>query len=246
MAKRRKTKVQKVSATINPTAAAADIGAREIYVAVPVERSDSPVRRFGTFTDDLKQLVAWLVELKITTLALEATSVYWIPLAELLEDAKIEVCLVNPRHAQNVSGRKSDVMDCQWLQYLHSVGLLRAAFRPAGHVRGVRALWRHRDALVRQCGWYIQHMHKALDQMNLQIHHVLTDLTGVTGTAIVEAILQGQRDPRVLAAFRDKRVKATGRVAQRLRCRRLIRSWWTFRSPDRRRERLMRCDEPGA
>jgi len=209
MPRRRKTKIQKIRPTINPSAAAADIGAREIYVAVPVELAASPVRRFGTFTDELKQLVAWLVELKITTVAMEATSVYWIPLAELLEEARIEVCLVNPRHVQNVSGRKSDVMDCQWLQYLHSVGLLRAAFRPAAHVRGVRALWRHREALVRQCGWYIQHMHKALDQMNLQVHHVLTDITGVTGTAIVEAILAGERDPRVLAAFRDKRVKAT-------------------------------------
>lgn len=209
MPRHRKTKVQKITPTINPYAAAADIGAREIYVAVPVELAQSPVRRFGTFTDELKQLVGWLVELKITTVALEATSVYWIPLAELLEEAKIAVCLVNPRHVQNVSGRKSDVMDCQWLQYLHSVGLLRAAFRPEAHVRGVRALWRHRDALVRQCGWYIQHIHKALDQMNVQVHHVLTDITGVTGTAIVEAILSGQRDPRVLASFRDKRVKAT-------------------------------------
>lgn len=209
MARRRKTKVQKIQPTINPHAAGADIGAREIYVAVAVELTASPVRRFGTFTDELKQLVAWLSELKITTVALEATSVYWIPLAELLEEAKIEVCLVNPRHVQNVSGRKSDVMDCQWLQYLHSVGLLRAAFRPAAQVRAVRALWRHRDALVRQCGWYIQHMHKALDQMNVQVHHVLTDITGVTGTAIVEAILAGQRDPEVLARFRDKRVKAT-------------------------------------
>jgi transposase len=209
MARRRKTKVQKITPTINAYAAGVDIGAREIYVAVAVERSNTPVRRFGTFTEELKQIVAWMVELKITTVALEATSVYWIPLAELLEEAKIEVCLVNPRHVQNVSGRKSDVMDCQWLQYLHSVGLLRAAFRPAALVRGVRALWRHRDALVRQCGWYIQHMHKALDQMNVQVHHVLTDITGVTGTAIVEAILAGQRDPRVLAGFRDKRVKAS-------------------------------------
>jgi transposase len=209
MARRRKTKVQKIRPTINPHAAAADIGAREIYVAVPVELADSPVRRFGTFTEELKQLVAWLTQLKVTTVALEATSVYWIPLAELLEDAKIEVCLVNPRHVQNVSGRKSDVMDCQWLQYLHSVGLLRAAFRPAAAVRGVRALWRHREALVRQCGWYVQHMHKALDQMNVQVHHVLTDITGVTGAAIVEAILSGERDPQVLARFRDKRVKAT-------------------------------------
>jgi transposase len=209
MARRRKTKVQKIRPTINPSAAAADIGAREIYVAVPVELSPTPVRRFDTFTDQLKALVAWLVELKITTVALEATSVYWIPLAELLEEAKIAVCLVNPRHVQNVSGRKSDVMDCQWLQYLHSVGLLRAAFRPAAEVRAVRALWRHRSALVRQTGWYIQHLHKALDQMNLQVHHVLTDITGQTGTAIVEAILAGERDPKKLAAFRDPRVKAS-------------------------------------
>jgi len=209
MARRRKTKVQKIRPTINPTAAAADIGAREIYVAVPVELSPTPVRRFETFTDELKALVAWLVELKITTVALEATSVYWIPLAELLEEAGIAVCLVNPRHVQNVSGRKSDVMDCQWLQYLHSVGLLRAAFRPAAEIRAVRALWRHRAALVRQTGWCIQHVHKALDQMNLQIHHVLTDITGLTGTSIVEAILAGERDPKKLAAFRDRRVKAS-------------------------------------
>jgi transposase len=209
MPKRRKTKVQKVQPKINPFAAAADIGAREIYVAVPVELSDNPVRRFGTFTDELKQLVAWLVELKITTVAMEATSVYWIPLAELLEEAKIVVCLVNPRHVQNVSGRKSDVMDCQWLQYLHAVGLLRGAFRPAAEVRAVRALWRHRDALVRQSGWYVQHLHKALDQMNVQVHHVLADITGVTGIAMVEAILKGQRDPKVLASYRDNRVKAS-------------------------------------
>jgi len=140
---------------------------------------------------------------------MEATSVYWIPLAELLEEAKIEVCLVNPRHVKNVPGRKSDVMDCQWLQYLHSVGLLRGAFRPVAEVRAVRALWRQRDALVRHSSWHIQHIHKALDQMNLQVHHVLSDITGQTGTAIIEAILQGERDPAALARHRDPRVKAT-------------------------------------
>jgi transposase len=212
MARVRKTKVQKIQPVINPHAAGADIGAREIYVAVAMELSATPVRQFGTFTEDLRQLVAWLVELKVRTVALEATSVYWIPLAELLEEAKIEVCLVNPRHVQNVSGRKSDVIDCQWLQYLHSVGLLRAAFRPSAEVRGVRALWRHRDALVRQSGWHVQHMHKALDQMNLQVHHVLADLMGVTGTAIVEAILQGERRAEVLAGFRDPRVKASAQT----------------------------------
>lgn len=207
--KSRKTKVQKIHPTINPHAAGADIGAREIYVAVPVDQTDNPVRRFGTFTAELQQLVAWLVECAITTVAMEATSVYWIPLAEMLEEADITVCLVNPRHVKNVPGRKSDVMDCQWLQYLHSVGLLRAAFRPAASVRAVRALWRHREALVRQSGWHVQHLHKALDQMNVQVHHVLTDITGVTGTAIVEAIIAGERDPRKLARHRDKRVKAT-------------------------------------
>lgn len=205
----RKTKVQKIHPTINAHAAGADIGAREIFVAVPVERTEHPVRCFGTFTNQLQQLVAWLQECQITTLAMEATSVYWIPLAELLEEANITVCLVNPRHVKNVPGRKSDVMDCQWLQYLHSVGLLRAAFRPCAEVRAVRALWRHRDALVRQSGWHVQHLHKALDQMNVQVHHVLTDITGVTGTAIIEAIIAGDRDPQKLAGLRDKRVRAS-------------------------------------
>ena len=209
MPRARKTKVQRVQPVINPHAAGADIGAREIYAAIPVELDERPVRRFDTFTEDLQKLVAWLTERGITTLAMEATSVYWIPLAELLEAAGIEVCLVNPRHVKNVPGRKTDVVDCQWLQYLHAVGLLRAAFRPPAHVRAVRALWRHRDALVRHSAWHIQHMHKALDQMNLQIHHVIADITGKSGTAIIESILAGRRDPAALAELGDKRLRAT-------------------------------------
>jgi transposase len=209
MPRKRKTKVQTIQPVINPHAAGADIGAREIYVAVPTALTPEPVRCFPTFTEDLRALVAWLQSFGIKTVAMEATSVYWIPLAELLEEAKIEVCLVNPRHVKNVPGRKTDVMDCQWLQYLHSVGLLRGAFRPAAEVRGVRALWRQRDALVRHSSWHIQHVHKALDQMNLQVHHVLADITGQTGTAIIEAILQGERDPVTLAKHRDQRVKAS-------------------------------------
>jgi transposase len=205
----RKAKTARVSPVLHPHAAGADIGAREIYVALPADATDTPVRRFDTFTEDLRKLVCWLQEHGVTTLAMEATSVYWIPLAELLEEAGIEVCLVNPRHVKNVPSRKTDVADCQWLQYLHSVGLLRAAFRPAAEVRSVRALWRHRDALVRHSAWHIQHMHKALDQMNLQIHHVIADLTGKSGTDIVEAILSGQRDPAALAALGDKRLKAS-------------------------------------
>jgi transposase len=209
MPRKRKTKVQTIQPVINPHAAGADIGAREIYVAVPMALSPEPVRCFSTFTEDLRALVAWLLSLEIKTVAMEATSVYWIPLTEMLEEAGIEVCLVNPRHVKNVPGRKTDVMDCQWLQYLHSVGLLRGAFRPAAEVRAVRALWRQRDALVRHSSWHIQHIHKALDQMNLQVHHVLADITGQTGTAIVEAILKGERDPALLAQHRDQRVKAT-------------------------------------
>lgn len=194
--------------TLQPNAAGADIGAREIYVAVPPERDASPVRCFGTFTDQLRALVEWLRQCRIETLAMEATGVYWIPLAEMLEEAGIAVCLVNPRHVKNVPGRKTDVQDCQWLQYLHSVGLLRAAFRADAEIRPLRVLWRHRDALVRQSAWHIQHIHKALDQMNVQIHHVIADITGVTGMAIVEAILAGQRDPAHLASLRDKRIKS--------------------------------------
>lgn len=209
MSRKRKTKVQNIQPVINPHAAGADIGAREIYVAVPPALTAEPVRCFPTFTENLRELVAWLQAFGIKTVAMEATSVYWIPLAELLEEAGIEVCLVNPRHVKNVPGRKTDVMDCQWLQYLHSVGLLRGAFRPAAEVRAVRALWRQRDAWVSHSSWHIQHMHKALDQMNLQVHHVLTDITGQTGTAMVEAILKGERDPAVLAKHRDPRVKAS-------------------------------------
>ena len=194
--------------TMQPNAAGVDIGAREIYVAVPADRAAAHIRCFGTFTDQLRELVQWLRECRIDTVAMEATSVYWIPLAEMLEEAAIAVCLVNPRHVKNVPGRKTDVQDCHWLQYLHSVGLLRAAFRAPVEVRPIRVLWRHRDALVRQSAWQVQHIHKALDQMNVQIHHVIADITGATGTAIVEAILAGQRDPAHLAALRDKRLRA--------------------------------------
>jgi transposase len=194
--------------TLQPNAAGADIGAREIYVAVPPDRSTPCVRCFGTFTDQLRALVAWLRECRIDTVAMEATSVYWIPLAELLEEAGIAVCLVNPRHVKNVPGRKTDVLDSQWLQYLHSVGLLRAAFRAPAEVRPIRVLWRHRDALVRQSAWQVQHIHKAFDQMNVQLHHVIADITGATGTAIVEAIIAGRRDPAYLATLRDKRLRA--------------------------------------
>lgn len=212
MPRKRKTKVQVIQTVVRTDAAGVDIGAREIYAAVPPALSAEPVRSFPTFTADLRQLVEWLNRLGIKTVAMEATSVYWIPLAELLEEAGIEVCLVNPRHVKNVPGRKTDVMDCQWLQYLHSVGLLRGAFRPPAEIRPIRTLWRHRAALVRRASCQTQHIHKALDQMNLQVHHVLADINGDTGSAIIAAILAGERDAAKLVQYRDRRVKASPQV----------------------------------
>jgi hypothetical protein len=140
---------------------------------------------------------------------MESTGVYWIPLFQILESRGFQVCLVNAQHVRHVPGRKSDVMDCQWLQYLHSVGLLKASFRPEQDVCAVRSLLRHRESLVQMACVHVQHMHKALDQMNLQIHHVISDITGVTGLAIVDAIVAGKTNPRELAKLRDPRIKAS-------------------------------------
>jgi transposase len=190
-------------------AAGIDIGATEIYVAVPADRDSEPVRSFQTFTEDLMVLADWLMRCRIRTVAMESTGVYWIPLMQILEARAIEVYLVNARYAKNVPGRKTDVSDCQWLQYLHSVGLLKASFRPAAEVCAVRSLLRHRDNLVGLASHHVQHMQKALDQMNLQLHHVISDVTGTTGLAIIDAILAGKRDVNELARLRDPRVRAT-------------------------------------
>jgi len=195
--------------TLHPHAAGIDIGATQIQVAVPHDADPKPVRTFSTFTDDLLKLRDWLKACGVKTLAMESTSVYWIALFQILEAAGLEVCLVNARHCKNLPGRKSDVSDCQWLQYLHSVGLLRASFRPPEHICAIRSLLRHRAALVRYAATHVQHLQKALTQMNLQIHNVISDLTGVTGLAILDAILAGQRDPQQLAALKDHRIKAS-------------------------------------
>ena len=194
---------------LHPDAAGIDIGAPEISGCVPLDRDPEPLRRFGTFTADLLALAMWLRQCGVTTVAMEATGVYWIPLYQLLESRKFQVCLVNARHVKHVPGRKSDVQDCQWLQYLHSVGLLRASFRPPETVCAVRSLLRHRDTLVRLAAAHTQHIQKALNQMNLQLHHVLSDITGITGLAILDALLAGERDPHVLAQHRDPRLKAS-------------------------------------
>ena len=193
---------------IEPNAAGIDVGATEIFVAVPPDRDRQPVRSFKTFTDDLRQMAAWLVQCGITTVAMESTGVYWIPPHEVLEEAGIRVCLVDSKHVKHVPGRKSDVSDCQWLQYLHSVGLLRASFRPESEIRAIRALSRHRSSLIEIASVHVQHMHKALTQMNLQIHHVLSDITGLSGMAIIEAIVAGERSPVRLAALCNQRVRS--------------------------------------
>jgi transposase len=194
---------------LNLNAAGVDIGATEIYVAVPGDRDPQPVRCFPTFTEDLHAAAAWLKACHIETVAMESTGVYWIPLFQILEARGFKVFLVNAHHVKNVPGRKSDVSDCQWLQYLHSVGLLRGSFRPEQAVCSVRSILRHRDSLVQMGSSHVQHMQKALDQMNLQLHHVISDITGTTGIAILEAILAGERNPHTLAALRDRRIKAS-------------------------------------
>ena len=195
--------------TIDPNAAGIDIGATEIYIAVPVDRDPHPVRCFSTFTEDLMAAADWLQRCRVATVAMESTGVDWIPLFQILEARGLKVCLVNARHVKNVPGRKSDVCDCQWLQHLHSAGLLRPSFRPSSQVCAVRSLVRYRDSLVQLSAVHLQHMQKALDQMNLQLHHVISDLGGKTGMAIIEAILAGERDPHQLAKLRDPRTHAS-------------------------------------
>ena len=194
---------------IEPNAAGIDIGATEIYVAVPADRDAEPIRSFPTFTVDLERLADWLEQCQIRTVAMESTGVYWIPLFQILEKRKIEVRLVNAHHVKNVPGRKTDVSDCQWIQHLHSVGLLRGSFRPDDEICAIRSLWRHRDNLIQLTTLHLQHMQKALDQMNLQIHHVISDLDGTTGLAIMDAILAGERDPLKLAQLRHPRIRAS-------------------------------------
>src|SRR5450631_4594770 len=193
---------------LEANAAGIDIGAREIFVAVPPDRDEHPVRVFSTFTEDLVKMAQWLVSCGVTTVAMESTGVYWIPPHDVLEQHGVKPCLVDARGMKNVPGRRTDWHECQWLQFLHSVGLLRAAFRPGQDVCAVRTILRHRNELVAAASQHVQHMHKALTQMNLQIHHVISDITGLTGRAIVDAILAGQRDGAELAKLRDPRIKA--------------------------------------
>src|SRR6266481_505924 len=190
---------------INLNAAGIDIGSERHMVAVPEGRDEVSVREFGAFTADLQALADWLQQCCVTTVAMESTGVYWIPLFELLERRGFEVKLVDARHVKNVSGRKSDVLDCQWIQQLHTYGLLAGAFRPTDELCVLRSYLRQREMLTQSSSMHIQHMQKALQQMNLLLHNVVSDITGVTGMKIIKAILAGERDPRMLARNRDRR-----------------------------------------
>jgi transposase len=193
----------------HPDAAGIDIGSDEHWVAVPPDRTEETVRSFGAFTSDLEKLADWLHACGVRTVAMESTGVYWVPLYELLEERGFEVLLVNAAHARNVPGRKSDVKDCQWLQELHTFGLLRPSFRPGAKIVELRAYTRHRQTLIEDSARQIQRMQKALDLMNVQIHHVIADLTGKTGMAIVRDIVSGNHEPEALARHRDPRCRAT-------------------------------------
>lgn len=192
-----------------PNASGIDIGSESHYVAVPADRDERPVREFRTFTEDLEQLADWLRQCGVDTVAMESTGVYWIPLYELLEARGFKVLLVNARHVKNVPGRKSDVLDCQWLQQLMSYGLLSGAFRPADSICAIRAVSRQREMLLRFQASHIQHIQKALTQMNVQLANVISDVVGETGQRILRAIIAGERDGKKLAALKHARIRAS-------------------------------------
>ena len=210
--KNHKKRVQQHLEQVNLYAAGIDIGSREHYVAVPPSLDEESVKKFGCFTPDLDAMADWLVKIGITTVAMESTGVYWIPAFEILESRGLKVILVNARHVKNVTGRKSDVKDCQWLQQLHTYGLLNAAFRPEDDYVTLRTYMRQRETMVSHLSSKIQHMQKALRQMNVLLDNVVSDITSQTGMAIIRDILSGIRDPKKLAGNRDRRCKNSAEI----------------------------------
>jgi transposase len=194
---------------VQPSAAGIDIGSRFHVVAVPPTMSEDPVRTFQAFTSDIHAMADWLVEIGVTTVAMESTGVYWLPVYEILEATGLMVILANARDSRSVPGRKTDVNDAQWIQKLHACGLLKASFRPEQQISALRAYIRQRERLLDYCAAHIQHIQKALTFMNLQLHHVVSDITGVTGMKIIRAIVRGERDLGKLSAMRDVRCKAS-------------------------------------
>jgi transposase len=206
--KKKKIFSNKELESINLNAAGIDVGSREYFVAIPEGRDKDSVKKFGAFTEDIKKLSSWLKKNKIATVAMESTGVYWIPLYEYLESEGFEVLLVNARHVKNVSGRKTDILDCQWIQQLHTYGLLRGAFRPDEEFCVLRSFLRHRKNLVHKMTREIHHMQKALTQMNIKLRNVLSEITSVTGLKIIKAIVQGERDLEKLAECRNNSCKS--------------------------------------
>lgn len=200
---------------VNLNAAGIDIGSRSHFVAVAQDRDEKPVREFKFFTEDLYKISDWLKACKIDTVAMEATGSYWLPLYEVLEKNNFKVYLVNGRHVKNVSGRKTDVQDCQWLQQLHSYGLLNNSFIPDEQIRGLRRLVRHRDNLIRSNSRGLQLMQKCLIEMNMQLHNVINDISGDTGLQIIRAIVAGERDPKILSGYRDSRCKNSEEIIEK-------------------------------
>jgi len=195
---------------VSLNAAGIDIASEEHWVCVPPERTENNVRKFGAFTSDLHEISRWLKKHKVTTVAMESTGIYWIPLFQRLADDGFDVVLVNARHVKNVAGRtKTDKLDCQWIQKLHTFGLLQGSFRPDSETCHLRSLLRHRDNLIQMAARHVQHMQKALHQMNLLLDKVISDITGTTGLRIINAILKGERDPVKLAEMKDHRIKSS-------------------------------------
>src|SRR6202046_2697208 len=187
---------------VHPNAAGIDIGNEVHYVAVPPNRSSEAVRRFGCTTAELRAMADWLKQCGIQTVAMQSTGVYWIAVFDILEEAGLEVYLVNASHTKNLPGRKSDVQESQWLMKLHTYGLLRNSFRPPEEIRPVRAVWRLRDRHVQDAARSVQHMQKALTSMNVQLANVISDISGTSGQAIIRSILSGVRDSRKLVRLR--------------------------------------------
>ncbi len=194
---------------VHPDAAGIDIGNESHFVAIPPNRNATPIREFGSWTADLQEMALWLKANRIRTVALQSTGVYWIAVLEVLEQAGFEVYLVNARGTKNLPGRKSDVQECEWLRKLHTYGLLRNSFRPPEEIRSVRTIWRQRDRWVKEAGRAVQQMQKALTTMNVQLANAISDISGVSGMAILRTIVAGVRDPMELAKLRDPRIAAS-------------------------------------
>lgn len=199
---------------INPNSAGIDIGSTSHFVAVPAGRDKEPVKEFSCYTPDIQKMIEWLKQCKIETIVMESTGSFWIPAFEMLEQAGFEVLLVDAHHIKNIKGRKSDVIDCQWLQQLHAHGLLSGAFRPDNEIVELRSYIRQRSILIESAATHVNRMQKALIQMNIHLHNAISDITGITGMGIIRSILNGERNPRKLAEMRDGRCKQPKEVIE--------------------------------